>query len=1522
MRRRKLVALVGVATLAAVVFIVLSTVGVTVGTDFGREQVRRTIESRVSSEVNGTVHIGRVRRVSLTGFTLDTFAIRGSDDSLLVSTGRVKAEYNPRDLSDFRLHLKNVEVEHPYVQLRQHPERDWNFQRIFKSDDSPSAPKLPGRSFGDYVVLDSVTVRDGTFLLTRPWEPDDTLSGAKRDSAIRVNIENPRREIRRSAAGLTHTYRWSEISGFLPHVRLADPDSNRFGQEFVIEDLRVEELEPPFSFRNARGRVRRLDDSVFVDIAHFDLPASTGSATGKIWWGSGLPIRVDVDVKADSVSLSDVAWVYETLPRTGAGSTRLRIRNNPENLHDFRYELTEMDVRSTRSRLRGAMTFVVGGPVLEVVDVDLRAEPVNIDLLRTLAGGPLPVDWQGDLSGTVRGPGGPLTRFVVDESNIAFRDAHVRGAVSRASGRGTLDILDVALTKFFDFDVSVGSLDLRTVQHLFPSFLEIGGTISGTARLDSSWLDVRFSDADLTHRNGPGTPSRFTGQGRVTYGDEFMTYDLDVQARPVSLTMLSRAYALHLKGLMNGPVRAQGTTDSLRITMDLQGPAGRFTYDGLVDAYPLSIAARGTGRVESLDVRALTDFAGAPPAWLTGDYQIGVRGDTTDLGTLDGALSLQIERAEFDSIRVFPSRVSLRFADRRIFVDTLRVESAAARITASGAMGLTDRTADSLQYQLAVDSLGGIRQYVTKFTSTFPQTATSDSLGGSVLLAGTVRGSLRSPDVVGVLVGSSVFIRREAGREILGSYAISDLFGAPTGTASLKFSSLNVGGIALDSLGITTALDAGRSGSFTVAALATNGVQLSAGGNMAWGDRENDIVIRQLDIVSDEGRSRWRLRGPAHIHTRDAGFTIDSLALASQAGGRIWLAGIVPDTGNARVFFRADSVPLRDVGQIAQIERELSGFATIGIQGSGNRLAPVMNVQARLADVRYGTLGVERVTGLAEYRNGRGEVSLDLARGGRNVVFARGSLPIELRYFGARLLPDSLSGTIRTDSASLDLIGAFLPIEQATGQFAATIDVRGTWDHPDVAGAVRVVNGEATVPPLGIRMRGINADIALFGHADSLAIRRLVSWSGTNPADSASLTGYVAYRDLKNPYFSLRLNARTFLAISRRSLARLEVSTEPDGIRLRGPFRGATLTGGLIVDRGTIFLPDPELARKRTVDLSWQFGDTVASIRDVIPQPSSRLMESLLMDNVRVTLGDEVRLSSNEADIKLAGSLTVQRVRERVTSLSVGALGSDSVRYRPLLDGVLRAERGTYNLALGYAIQRQFDVEGGTITFYPVAGLEPELNISALHSVRTENRTDLRVRVRLSGPITTPIVSLESAESFALGQSDLVSYLIFGQPNFALGTESQDYVKLAAQTLLPSAPVFAAAALRNLLGPVADIVELRPGAANTSALLNSSTRGQAIGDFVLSSRVAAEHQITDNVFVSASTGICQVFQQNIEFLEGLSGKIEWRLSPDASIRAGKEPSASSMVCGSTASLGRIIQTPSQWGLSLFKTWRF
>ena len=120
----------------------------------------------------------------------------------------------------------------------------------------------------------------------------------------------------------------------------------------------------------------------------------------------------------------------------------------------------------------------------------------------------------------------------MDDVQGEWRDTHVPGAVSRFGGHGGLNILDPAITAFHDFQLTLGSLDLRSIEYLFPGFPRLKGTVTGTATMDSSWQDVRLRDADMTHRDGPGDESHVTGSGRVTLGTPYMTYDLWEPRRP------------------------------------------------------------------------------------------------------------------------------------------------------------------------------------------------------------------------------------------------------------------------------------------------------------------------------------------------------------------------------------------------------------------------------------------------------------------------------------------------------------------------------------------------------------------------------------------------------------------------------------------------------------------------------------------------------------------------------------------------------------------------------------------------------------------------------------------------------------------------------------------------------------------------------------------------------------------------------------------------------------------------------
>ena len=1550
-KRRKLVALVSVIALLVIGLLTVVTGLFVTRTRYGQEELRRFIQGQLASAFKGKVYVGPVSGGFLTGIQIDSIAIHDLDnDSLFLSTGRITASYDPRDLIDKRLLLRNVQIEHPVVYLREHLNGHWNYKEIFRVyEKKNNGPKAPGANFGDFVVFDTVRVRDGTFVLQQPWTPDDTLRGAKLDSSVKFTLARPDKEIRRvvddKKPGFARTWRWSKIYANFSHIRIADPDSNKFGRTFVLDTVHVVESDPPFNFRNLRGTVRNLGDSIWVDIAHFDLPQSTGNGKGKIYWGNDLPIRYDITVHGDSIALNDVAWVYPTLPRTGGGKATIHIGNDPTNLRVMNYKLTNMDVTSTNSHLIGDMTFAVGGPVLVVKDVKMSAQPFDFDLLRVLNGKPFPVDWRGQLYGSVRARGGPLTRFYVDESEVLFHDAHVRGAVSRVGGRGELDILQPAYTTFRHFDVNAASVDLRTIEFLYPNFPRLGGTISGTATLDSSWLDVRFANADVTHRDGPGEPSHLTGNGRVTWGPQYLTYDVDAQAQPLSLGMIARSYPkLPLTGVVSGPIRLRGTIADLQVAASLQGAAGALTFDGRIDIDPPTYGIRGSGAATALGVNQLLDSArlgtAVRPMTLTGRYDVALSGDS--LPNLEGSAALDVARADVDGMRIFPSVARLRFVDRRVVVDTLRLETNAATVLARGALGLPHGISDSLRVQLIVDSLGGFRRYLAS-----KRAAYTDSLGGQATLNGTAYGRLDSLDLRGAVVGSGLLLGTTRGRIVGGRFSIRNVLANPAGTANLRFDSLTVAGVLLDSAEASVQL-AGRSqAAFAIAIRSDNGPTArvvgsasSTGGALGAHSARTRVAVDSLGLTI--GDSRWRLLGTAHVVQDSLGTSIDSLVVGNGAGGRIAVRGSAPQFSTVALEVAADSIGLRDLGVLAQLPSPLSGFASVHGFVTGTRAHPDMRMDAHVDRLGYGGVHIQRVMATGTYRDRSFDAALNVFnQNGLPALRATVGVPIDVTLFSAERLDAPIQGTIRADSTDLAVIEMLSPSAQKTsGRLTASLDYSISPSRKSVNGSLSVRNGQVSLQNLGITLRTINGTMRFDGKRNVMQVD-VAAASGASPGSRLALRGSVGYSRWDNPEFNLALYMRNFHAIERRTLAALDLSTANDSIRLTGSMDGAALTGTVRVDRGELYLPDRDLLRKQVIDLTaanvYDFIDsTDVRSRQLLPDAPSRLVKNLRYDDLHVVLGDEVWLRSREANIKLGGSLDL-RSAEAPRELTVSARnkGTTGPKYVPALAGTLTADRGTYTLDLAPApVQREFVVQQGTISFYGTAGFNPLVDITAQHSVKRASQTDLIIQVRLTGLLYPyPKIDLSSTNEPYLSPSDLVSYLVTGQPTYALNSTDASVVQQVSNVIAPTIGAYAGEALRNAIGlNIVDVISIQSGAAPIVSG-SSGTTQSSLRDYVFGTRLGGEKQLSNNLFLSFSAGLCSLNREYLQqpgnqnafngFVEGLGGKLEWRFNPNVAVQAGTDPPTAALYCGrSNLSLGTVVQTPRQWGLSLVRNWHF
>ncbi|HVT37617.1 MAG TPA: translocation/assembly module TamB domain-containing protein, partial [Gemmatimonadaceae bacterium] len=1391
-RRRLVVFLSAVAMLLLGVGIVGALVGAT-QSEGGRDWIRRQLARELNRGMKGKLYLGRLSGSFLTDLGVDSLNVTDPDDSVFIASGPVHVTYDPRDLFDGRIVVRSAEVRHPLVVMRRGNDDRWNFRKVFPVPDiEPASPPPARRAFGSLVVFHNVRFIDGSFQLTLPWQPDDSLRGAHRDSAITANLAIAENEIRRVVTrvattdvhGLQRTWRWTGWTATFGRMRLRHPDSTE--RKFDVVRMDVNERVPPFAVRNMRGVIRWLGDSIWLDLPHFELPGSTARATGKVFWGNDLPIRYAVKVHSDSVGLNDIAWIYSTLPRTGTGAMDLSI-SNERDLRVLDYAITNMDVRSARSRLRGSMTYGVGGPVLIAKDVNLEMAPVDFALLETLNGKPFPLPWKGAFTGTLRGRGGPVNHFQVDEAALTFSDHNVPGAVAEGVGRGEVDILRPAFATFHGFQLNLARFDLRSAQFVNPSFPRMNGLVSGTATLDSLWSDVRFSDSDITHRDGDSSAvSHFRGNGRVTLGDESVTFDLALAAVPISASTLALSYPrLPFRGEYSGPLRVRGSVADLSVTADLTGEPGRLQIEGTFGALGPRYRARARGSVSGLDVRRALERAGAPSTDLNARFSLDVEGDSID--NLVGTARVVASRSLVDSVRVYSAQTELRFGAGLVHVDSMRVESAAGLLVANGGLGLSARRTDSLPFRAVLDSLGGFRRYFDsgrapgESAGDARQTATADSLEGGLRVAGSLTGSLETFSLRAALDGRALRVGGATIRALTGTARLDGLPDSARGVLTARMDSVRGGHLAFDSVTGRAELSDVSHARATVAATLSPGATAVASADIR---RHDDTVVVRVDSLAIRtSANAWSLARPATITSAAGGFTIDSLTVAGVRGGTIALRGRVPADSGLDFGLRAEAVPLADVGEFGRSDQTLEGVASLRLELRGSRARPDFSFDGTLRDALVAGLRLERVTADGRYANRRLSTSLEYDRHGVAALRAQAALPLDLSFepAGPRLLEEPMTGRLRTDSAGLALLETVTKsVTSAQGGLKFDLDLAGTWQHPLLTGALRISGGALQLAPMGdVKLSGVEAEINFLG--DSVVIRRVAVRTGAGRNATAELTGTVGIRDVGNPTFDLRLDAQGFNVVKRPGFVDLDLT---GGLRLVGAYDAATLTGSLTVDRGSIFVP--ELYQKRVISLDdpelYRVVDTSAFVeRRLMPDLPPRFVDNLSVQSVPIQMGRDVWLRSDEANINLGGLVRITRGRvQRGPRTGQVQLG---------LEGTLQTVRGTYRFNLG-PVQRAFEVESGEMRFFGDPDLDAALNITAVHTVRRfsqqGSQPDVRVRVHIGGSRLSPTAELSSPDSLRVTNADLISYLVTGAPSYEIGGRNGDYTSTAASVLLSS----------------------------------------------------------------------------------------------------------------------------------------
>ncbi|MBC8088424.1 MAG: translocation/assembly module TamB domain-containing protein [Phycisphaerae bacterium] len=1494
-------------------------------TDRGLAIVRTALIPTISAAISGQLHVGAIHGTLFTNLTIDSLELREPNGGPFLATGRIRLTYDPRDLLDRRIILRSVEIENPRVTLVDYGSDDWNFRRALKG----RGPNLPGGAqsrFGQYIVVDTATVKNGSLAVRLPWTLPDSLKGAKRDSALRFNLRRLDSEIRREPTRLTRTWRFVNGNIALGRTRLADPDSA--GQVFALRRLDAAWVSPPFWFRDLNADVRRLGDSIWVNNAQFNL-AETRHVTGnaKVVHGSGLPVRYDIKLHSDSLALRDVAWIENSLPTTGTAALDFSMKNDPQNVNIIEYGVKNMDARSMNSRLRGDMTFGVGGPVLRVTGVSLDMVPANTDLLRQFNGEPFSYDWQGNLTARIVARGGPVNRFIVDNAKFSYADAHVPGAVSSGTATGMVDIYTPALATFRGMDVVIDQLDLRTPRFVNKLFPEISGVVRGKMRLDSLWFDARFTNADVVHADGPDEPSRFAGSGRVTLLTEGVRFDVDMQAAPLSYTTLARSYpGLPLRGLAVGPIKVSGIAEDFAVATTLAGAGGEIEFSGRADAFEPTFSASGRYRVRGVNLRTLFGDPSLPFTSLSASGDANLSG--ADLPSLKGRLTAEVDApSRFGEARLTAGVAQLAFDSGHVQINSFNIESSAFTLSARGGLGLVASRRDSLQFSMTADSLGGLRQWFAA-EDTLPTMlqSVSDTLRGTLNVRGSLFGSIDTLDaeglrVQGLATGDSLLAGTSSAAGAALNFDVSNILRSPRGSASFTLDSLLVGGVGISAIAARTTIRDGLAERFFVNLRTAADATLTVSGSISrpanYADlpvpmRESFILVDTLGLRVDSANTNrgFHLVAPARLTLGEKGaMRLDSLVLAHSDTGVLSLRGTIDSAGALNGIFGLDRISLADIGLLAQMPAVRSGRLSATANASGTREQPSIDATVAVRDATVSSLRLERMDLRATYDSTLLLINAGMWANNRQAAIASAALPLDLALVSGRKrkLDRPLTGRLRTDSVDLTLLQSLFPdVTTATGKLNTDVALAGTWERPNLRGQVRLDDGILTLANLGVQFNRVNADLILAG--DTLIVRKLGASSGLS-SDSIAVVGHIAFTDFRKPAFDLRLGASNFLAIDQPRNASLTISTTRP-VTLTGSTNAALIRGGVRIDRGRVYVR--ALTQKRAIDLTDNFDivDTsVIRMNELLPSAPTAIVENLTVDNVFIEVGDDVWLRSPEANIKLGGALRVTR-----------AAGRDGGAARLALSDSLTVQRGTYQLNLGIA-RPSFEMERGVIRFFGDPDLEPALDLSALHVVRgirqNSNRQDVRIRVNIGGTLNRLSLGLSSADNPPLAETDMLSYLVTGEPANAFLASNANYSDQGATLALRLAGSYLSS---RLAGGRFDVVQVDPPAIGAVENENANRLNLA------STRVGFGMQVGRNTYLSLSTGFCSLSSQYSNddplaaFAAGLGLKAERRLSGGLSLSLGLEPGSEAQSCGRLGLSRTFQRTTQQFGADLFKNW--
>lgn len=1449
---------------AALVMSALAVLGaaiavtVALNTNWGRELTTRRVRAILTQQLApGTqVEMHGLLLTPLGTLRLDSLVLRDSAGATMGALRGLRVAIDIRAAFNREVHFTSVVIARLDLDLIQDAAGRWNYASVVRTVDTSvvdgSARVAPWR-----IRIDTLSWLEGSIAVTRP----DSLPTLppRRDVATGVALALGPTVFTTNGPSGTILIARAQGNVTVSNNRTLDSP----GGTAETQELRL---------LAERGTVTLDSSSAVLAFPAVQVGTSRFSLDGNADWTSAeRDPRLALDVQAVEVNLADVAWMDPMIPRAGRATARVRIANGRRDGY-YRATVERFVVEATASRLAGGLVAEIGD-TLSVRDLDVTAAPLDFRLIRELFGAETPpAPWDGAIAGRVRGAGGPFRAFRLDKSTLAFTDRRTGGAVSRVTISGELN-LEAEHTVLQPLLVRVDSLDVRSVGAITDIADSLAGYLTGTVTLVGPLDNFRFRDLDLLHVDGNLPRSHVRGEGRIAEDTASIWLEAAVVFDTVGLAALGPAIVGEpMRGTLSGTLTTSIRGDSVALDVALAGEGATMQFRGATSLDSTRRVAAGLVTVGTLDASRFLPSRTLPSHLLSGVVHLGLDGP---LEEPSGPFAFQLDTTS--RLLDLPVRVAVGamvLEPGGVRVDSLLLAMDAGRVSARGHLSRDPTVRDTLRFDATLDSLATLAPLLGDSLAT----RWADSIGGTVRVEGIAIGSLDTMAVRATLTGDSLRLASVSIATMSSEWLLDGVPSATRGLATVDLANARVGEVVVHRLSAEATVRGAQwvDASFRMIAQDT----LFAQGRADIHYMGDSLAIALDSLTAQTREADWRLARPTRMFRGPDRLALDSLLLVSRDGGRLALSARIDASGPLSVTAQAYRVPLAHARFTGYVPPRLDGLVSLNATLGGTVASPEIDLTLQLDSAQVDEQPAPELQATARYANRQADVTVNGRMLQRDIFAITAELPLDLaleaRSVDERLLDRELYVRINANGTPLTGFEALMPsVRELRGGLDADVQVTGTWRDIQPRGILLVREGTFLVPALGTGFRELLMDVSFT--PDSVIIQRARLADERDINDTASLEGTI-YQSSSGWRADILTMARSLRVIDDPRVAEADVSWT---LRLRGPLDTLTLGGDVTVPRANIFIGRQQRQALALAEDSLQ------------TEGASRYAPRL--EGVRLRLGSEVRLRSPEANVQLTGEVA-----------ATGTLDEPNVR------GEIFAERGTFRLDLGL-LQRTFQVDSGLVRLNGPVSIPPTLDIHTSYTVRQADREDVKIGARLSGPVDAPRLVLSSGDlGTTASETELISYLLFGAPSFALDGQSASAVRLATAALVPS------------LGGAAERV-LGARLPFLSELQVVTVAGDSPRDFTLNSfegllnsfALTAGTQIGTDSYLRLSGGVCRGENRAAQSLPawfGISGEYRprERLSAEISLTPGSAP------CNRIGTFTQIYQL----GLDLYKDWRW